>query len=68
MVRRKSQSAAETESLVKQAVQGVLSKQYKSPYAAAKALRVSKDTVSRRVLGGLTRAQARQQQQKLSPT
>lgn len=66
MVRKKSQSAAEIESLVKEAVQRVLSKKYKSSYAAAKTLGISKDTVTRRVQGGSSCAQARQQQQKLS--
>src|SRR3982074_2907219 len=66
MVRRKSQTAAEIDALVNEAVLGVQSRLYKSPYEAAKKLGVSKDTVTRRVNGGLSRSQACQQQQKLS--
>ncbi|KFY83625.1 hypothetical protein V500_10026, partial [Pseudogymnoascus sp. VKM F-4518 (FW-2643)] len=66
MVRQKSKSAAKIEARVNEAVLGVLSGLYKSSYEAAKQLRVSKDTVTRRVNGGLSRSQARQQQQKLS--
>ncbi len=66
MVRLKSQSAAEIDAQVNKAVLGVQSGLYKSPYEAAKQLSVSKDTVTRRVNGGLSRSQARQKQQKLS--
>jgi hypothetical protein len=66
MPRRKSQSFAEYNTLVEQAIQGVYSGLYKSSYEAAKQLGLNKETVLRRVNGGLTRSQARQQQQKLS--
>jgi hypothetical protein len=66
MVRRKSQTAAEIEVRVNEAVLGVQSGLYKSSYEAAKQLGVPKNTVTRRVNGGLSRSQARQQQQKLS--
>jgi hypothetical protein len=59
MVRRKSQTAAEIDALVNEAVLGVQSRLYKSPYEAAKKLGVSKDTMTRRVNGGLSRSQAR---------
>ena len=59
MVRQKSQSAAQIEARVSEAVLGVQSGLYKSSYEAAKQLRVSKDTVTRRVNGGLSRSQAR---------
>ena len=65
MPRRKSQSAADYNTLVNEAVQGVHSGKYKSLYKAAKYLGLSKDTVTRCVNGGLSRLQARQQQQKL---
>jgi DDE superfamily endonuclease/Tc5 transposase DNA-binding domain len=68
MVRRKSKSAAELDTLVTEAVLGVQSGLYKSSYEAAKQLGLDRKTVTRRVNGGLSRSQARQQQQKLSYT
>ena len=65
MVRQKSQTAAQIEARVNKAVLGVQSGLYKSSYEAVKQLGVSKSTVTRRVNGGLSRSQARQQQQKL---
>ena len=62
MVRRKSQSAVALEALLDKAVQGVQSRKYKSSYEAAKHLKLNKETVLRRVNGGLSRSQARQQQ------
>ena len=59
MVRRKSQTAAEIDALVNEAVLGVQSRLYKSLYKAAKKLGVSKDTMMRRVNGGLSRSQVR---------
>ena len=59
MVRQKSRTAAAIDALVTKAVLGVQSQLYKSPYEAAKKLGVSKDTVTRRVNGGLSRSQAR---------
>ena len=56
MVRRKSQTAAEIDALVNEAVLGVQSRLYKSLYEAAKKLGVLKDTVTRRVNGGLSRS------------
>jgi hypothetical protein len=46
MVRQKSQSAQELDALVAEAVLGVQSGKYKSSYAAAKALELSKDRCS----------------------
>ena len=66
MVRQRSKNAANIDALVTEAVFGVQSGLYKSSYEAAKVLGISKDTVTRRANGGLTRSQARQQQQKLS--
>jgi Tc5 transposase DNA-binding domain len=66
MVRRKSQKAQELDIQVTEAVLGVQSGKYKSAYAAAKALGLCKDTVLKRVKGGLTRQEAHQRQQLLS--
>jgi transposase len=66
MVRRKNLNAKELDAQVTKAVLGVQSGEYKSPYEAAKQLGLSLNTVTRRVNGGLSRSQARQQQQKLS--
>jgi len=66
MVRRKSLQASQLDTLVDRAVLGVQSGLYKSSYEAATLLGLSPNTVTRRVNGGLSRTQARQQQQKLS--
>jgi hypothetical protein len=68
MVRCKSQTTAKLDTLLDQAVLGVQSGLYKSSYKAAKQLGLCKDTVTRRVNGGLSRSQARQKQQRLSYT
>ena len=68
MVRRKSLNAQNIDTQVTEAVLGVQSGKYKSLYEAAKLLGLSARTVTCRVKGGLSRSQARQQQQKLSPT
>ena len=66
MVRRKSLPAAERETLIANAVLDVQSGKYRSAYHAEKVLGLPKSSVTHRVSGGLTRSQARQQQQKLS--
>jgi Tc5 transposase DNA-binding domain len=66
MVRRRSLNAAQIDSQVTQAVLGVKSGLYKSSYEAAKVLGLPRNTITRRVNGGLTRSQARQKQQILS--
>jgi hypothetical protein len=66
MVRRKSLNAAQIDSQVTQAVLGIKSGLYKSAYEAAKVLGLPRNTITRRVNGGLTRSQARQKQQILS--
>jgi hypothetical protein len=66
MVRRKSLDASQLDTQVGKAVQGVQSGKYKSSYEAAKQLGLPRNTVTRRVNGGLSRSQARQRQQKLS--
>ena len=62
MVRRRSQNAAVLNTLLDEAVHGVQSGKYNSSYKAAKELGLNKETVLRRVNGGLLRSQARQQQ------
>jgi hypothetical protein len=61
MVRRTSLKAHEPDIQVSKAVLGVHSGQYKSSYDAAKQLGLERKTVTRRVNGGLSRSQARQQ-------
>src|ERR1700712_1487561 len=68
MVRRKSLEATELENRLAEAILGVQNKTYKSPYEAAKALGLSKRTVTRRVNGGNSRIEARQKQQHLTKT
>ena len=62
MVRRKSLNAAQIDSQVTQAVLGIKSGLYKSAYEAAKVLGLPRNTITRRVNGGLTCSQARQKQ------
>ena len=66
MPRQISQKAREREALIAEAVLGVQLGTYKSCYEAAKALGLSRNTVTQRVNGGLSRVDARQQQQLLS--
>ena len=51
---------------VKRALRGLASKRWKTPYAAAKALGLSRQTLKRRMLGTKLRAQAREVQQMLT--
>ena len=66
MVRNKSILTKERNKLIDQAVLDINSKKYKSAYEAEKILGLPKSSVTRRVNGGKTRTEARQQQQKLS--
>ncbi|KAJ8066484.1 hypothetical protein OCU04_005544 [Sclerotinia nivalis] len=66
MVRQKSQTATELDTQINKAILEVKFGLYKSTYKATKRLQLSKRTVTRRINGGLSRTQARQQQQKLS--
>jgi hypothetical protein len=65
-MRRKSLVTADLESRITQALSGVQSSQYRSLYHAAQVLNLPRSTLTRRVNGGLSRSQARHQQQKLS--
>jgi transposase len=66
MVRRKSAQASELDFRIAEAIKDIKSGKYKSPYEAAKVLGLNRDTLTRRVKGGLSRTQARHAQQKLS--
>jgi hypothetical protein len=66
MVRRRSQKALEKENLTTEAVYGVRSGRFESCYAAAKALGLSRNTVTQRVAGRASVAEARQKQQHLT--
>ena len=68
MVEQKSIKAQELNLRLFEAVQGIKTGKYKSAYAAAKALGLRANTVRKRTNGGLTRQEARQQQQHLSKT
>ena len=61
MVRRKSLAATALDTRLEEAVLGVQTRKYKSSYEAGKILRLSKETIARRVNGGSSRSQARQQ-------
>jgi hypothetical protein len=66
MVRRRSIPALQRDILIDQAPIGIKSGKYKSAFEAEKKLELPKSSVTRRVNGGISRSQARQQQQKLS--
>ena len=66
MTRPRSKKALETEANVKKAFDGLSSGLYTTPYQARKALGLSKGTMSRRINGGKSRAEAREKQQTLS--
>jgi hypothetical protein len=66
MVRQKSIKAQEREIQIQKAILAIKSNQYKSIYAAAKALKLSEATLRCRVNGRHTRIEARQHQQLLS--
>src|SRR6202035_474853 len=51
---------------VKQTLRGLASKRWKTPYAAAKALSLSRETLKRHMLGTKSRAQACEVQQMLT--
>jgi predicted transcriptional regulator len=67
MVRQKTQKSKELEALLAEAILGIQNKKYKSSYEAAKALGLSRNTVSKRVSQQRpSRQEARQKQQLLS--
>ena len=68
MTRHKSEKAAETDAKVKAAIEGLSSGLYSTPYVAAKALELSRNTLHRRLAGGKSRAQGKENQQNLTHT
>jgi hypothetical protein len=66
MVERRSIKAQELDFQLSEATLGIKSGKFKSSYAAAKALGLCERTIQRRIKGGSTRREARQQQQLLS--
>jgi hypothetical protein len=68
VVRRKSLSTTERDSQMDKTLLDVQSSKYKSVYEAEKELGLPKSSATCCTSGGLTRSQAREQQQKLSYT
>ena len=66
MTRHKSEKAAETDAKVEAAIDGLCNGVYSTPYAAAKALQLSRNTLNRRLAGGNSRAQGKENQQNLT--
>jgi hypothetical protein len=66
MVRRRKPGMAERDALIDEAILGIQSGRYKSAYEATRILGLSKNAITRRASGSLTRVQARQAQQILS--
>ena len=62
MVRRKSIPTTERDILIEQALIDIKSSKYKSAYEAEKTLGLPKSSITRRVNGGKSRLEARQQQ------
>ena len=66
MTRRKSEKATETDAKVEAAMKGLSNGLYKTPYAAATALGLNRATLSRRLAGGNSRAEGKENQQNLT--
>ena len=66
MTRHKSEKAAETDAKVKAAIEGLSNGLYSTPFAAAHALQLSRATLYRRLAGGKSRAEGKQNQQSLT--
>ena len=66
MTRPKSRKRADNDALVTEALKGIANKQWKSSYAAAKALGIPRSTIHRRIQNGKSMAESRQAQQLLS--
>ena len=52
MTGKRSEKRAEREALVLQALDGIAKGKWENPWQAAQALGISKDTISRRLIGG----------------
>ena len=66
MTRHKSEKTAEIDAKVKAAIEGLSNGLYSTPYAAAQALQLSRDTLYRRLAGGKSRAEGKENQQNLT--
>lgn len=66
MTRRKSEKTAETNAKVKAAIQGLSEGLYSTPYAAAQALGLHRKTLYRRLAGGKSPAEGKENQQNLT--
>ena len=66
MTRHKSEKAAETDAKIEAAIEGLSNGLYSTPYAAAQALQLSRNTLHRRLAGGKSRAQGKENQQNLT--
>jgi len=66
MARQSRGSPPTTDDKVKQAMVGLASKRWNSVYAAAKGVGMSAKTLTRRLNGGKSRVEAREEQQKLT--
>jgi len=66
MTRHKSEKTAETDAKVKAAIEGLSKGLYLTPYAAAKALQLERKTLYRRLAGGKSRAEGKDNQQNLT--
>jgi hypothetical protein len=66
MPRPKSQKRNQNDALITEALNGIAQKRWKTPYAAAKALGVSYATIKRRVRGGQTVAESKENVQLLT--
>jgi len=66
MTCHKSEKAAETDAKVKAALEGLSNGLYSTPYAAAQALQLSRGTLHRRLAGGKSRSEGKENQQNLT--
>lgn len=66
MTRRKSQKRVENETLIIQALDGIAQKRWKTAWAAAKTLGISRHTIARRMKGGKSVMESRENQQLLT--
>ncbi len=66
ITRHKSEKAAETDAKVKAAIEGLSKGLYSTPFAAAQALQLSRATLQRRLGGGKSRAEGKENQQHLT--
>src|SRR5271169_3313232 len=66
MTRRRSEKATETDTKVEAALEALSKGLYRTPYASAKALQVDQKTLRRRLAGGKSRVEGKENQQNLT--